>query len=353
MPDQSQKTEQPTQHRLIKARREGQFPVSKDLISTIQLAVGLTLLLKTGQILGNAVGEMAGTLLRQAFSPNELTIHGLTRLLGVIARKPLVVLAEAGIVMLAVTLFAQLVSTGFGLAGKQLMPDIGRLQPANRLSRLPADNLTSTVRAAVLLPVIAYLLYQEIRSRLVVLSNLSVTNLGVAIAETRDMIGQLLWRITFILFLLGAVDYARRRRQHRQRLRMSKHEIREEAKDLEGNPQMKMRIRRLQRDAARRSMLKALPRATGVIVNPTHYAVALHYELNSRTVPTVVAKGKNYLARLIKEKALGYGIPIIENQALAQALYKAADVGQEIPPHLYRAVAEVLAYIYRTLNRGR
>jgi flagellar biosynthesis protein FlhB len=353
MPDKSQKTEQPTQHRLVKARREGQFPVSKDLISTIQLAVGLTLILKTGQALGNSVGEMMSTLFQRAFSSNELTVHELTRVYGVILRRPMLVLAQAGVVLAAVTLFAQLASTGFGLAGKQLLPDISRLQPGSRLSRLPADNVTASVRAALLLPVIAYLLYQEIRSRLVVLSNLSVTNLGVALSQTRDMISQLLWRITFILFLLGAVDYVRRRRQHRQRLRMSKQEVREEAKDLEGNPQMKMRIRRLQRDAARRNMMKALPRATGVIVNPTHYAVALHYELNSRTVPTVVAKGKNYLARLIKEKAVGYGIPIIENQVLAQALYKAADVGQEIPPHLYRAVAEVLAYIYRTLNKGR
>jgi flagellar biosynthetic protein FlhB len=353
MPDQSQKTEQPTQHRLVKARKEGQFPVSKDLISVIQLAVGLALLLNSGVALGNAVGEMTTTLFRQAFSSRELNIHELTRLGGIIIQKPLLLLAEAGFVMVAVTLFAQLASTGFGLAGKQLVPNISRLQPGSRLSRLPADNLTATLRAAVLVPVIAYLLYQEIRNRLVVLSNLSVTNLGLAISETRDMISQLLWRITFILFLLGAVDYARRRRQHRQRLRMSKHEVREEAKDLEGNPQMKMRIRRLQRDAARRNMMKALPRATGVIVNPTHYAVALHYELNSRAVPTVVAKGKNYLARMIREKALGYGIPVIENQALAQALYKAADVGQEIPTHLYRAVAEVLAYIYRTLNKGR
>jgi flagellar biosynthesis protein FlhB len=353
MADQGQKTEQPTQHRLIKARREGQFPVSKDLISTIQLGVGLVLLLKSGQALGNSVGELTATLFQQAFSSNELTVHELTRIFGLIARKPLLVLAEAGIVMLAVTLFAQLASTGFGLAGKQLMPDITRLQPGRRLSRIPADNVTATVRAAVLLPVIAYLLYQEIRSRLAELSNLSVTSVGAAIAQTRDIIGQALWRITFILFLLGAVDYVRRRRQHRQQLRMSKQEVREEAKSLEGNPQMKMRIRRLQRDAARRNMLKALPRAAGVIVNPTHYAVALHYELNSRTVPTVVAKGKNYLARIIKEKAIGYGIPVIENQALAQALYKAADVGQEIPPHLYRAVAEVLAYIYRTLNKAR
>ena len=352
MPDQSQKTEQPTHHRLIKARREGQFPVSKDLISAVQLALGLTLVMSGGRSLGQAMVEMTNALFNQAFSPAELTIHELTRLCSIILQRPLLMVTEAGFVLFGVTLFAQLASTGFGLAGKQPVPNISRLQVGSRLSKMPADNMTSTVRAALLLPVIAYLLCQEIQSRLVLLSNLSVTNLGAAIAQTNQMIGQLLWRITFVLFLIGAVDYVRRRRQHRQRLRMTKHEIREEAKDMEGNPQMKMRIRRLQRDVARRNMLKALPHATGVIVNPTHYAVALHYELNSRTVPTVVAKGKNYLARLIKEKAAGYGIPIIENQALAQALYKAVDVGQEIPPPLYRAVAEVLAYIYRTLNKG-
>jgi flagellar biosynthetic protein FlhB len=352
MSDQGQKSEQPTQHRLVKARREGQFPVSKDLISTVQLALGLALLLEGGQSLGRALGEMMTALLKQAFSPAELTVHELTRLFGIILQQPMVLLAEAGAVLFGATLFAQLASTGFGLAGKQLVPKMSRLEIGGRLARMPADNMTSTLRAALLLPVIAYLLYQEIRSRLVSLSNLSVTNLGAALAQAREMIGQLLWRITFVLIVLGAVDYVRRRRQHRQRLRMTKHEVRQEAKEMEGNPQMKLRIRRLQRDAARRNMLKALPQATGIIVNPTHYAVALHYELNSRTVPTVVAKGKNYLARLIREKAVGYGIPVIENQALAQALYKSVDVGQEIPPHLYRAVAEVLAYIYRTLNRG-
>jgi flagellar biosynthetic protein FlhB len=353
MADQGQKSEQPTQHRLVKARREGQFPVSKDLLSAVQLALGLTFILEGGQALSRALGEMMTALFRSAFSPIELTVTELTRLFGLIIDRPLFLVAEAGLALFGVMLLAQLASTGFGIASKQLVPKMSRLEIGSRLSRLPGDNATATIRAAVLLPVIAYLLYHEISSRLDVLSNLSATNLGAALSQARSMIGQLLWRITLILALVGVIDYARRRRQHRQHLRMTKHEVREEAKEMEGNPQMKMRIRRLQRDAARRNMLKALPTATGVIVNPTHYAVALKYELNSRTVPTVVAKGKNYLARLIKEKAIGHGIPIIENQPLAQALYKSADVGQEIPPHLYRAVAEVLAYIYRTLNKGR
>jgi flagellar biosynthetic protein FlhB len=134
-------------------------------------------------------------------------------------------------------------------------------------------------------------------------------------------------------------------------MRMSKQEIKEEMKDVEGNMQMKQRIRRVQRETARRNMIKAVEKASVVIVNPTHYAIAVHYQMGTRTVPVVVAKGKNYLARIIRERALKYEVPIVENKPLAQALYQAVDVGNEIPPALYRAVAEVLGQIYRILNR--
>ena len=113
---------------------------------------------------------------------------------------------------------------------------------------------------------------------------------------------------------------------------------------------MKARIRRLQRDVLRRRMMKEVPTATAVIVNPTHFAVAIRYDLDTMAAPLVVAKGKNYLALRIREKAIENQVPIIENPPLAQALYKSVEVGQEIPPHLYRAVAEILAYIYRLMN---
>src|SRR6185369_8460292 len=115
----------------------------------------------------------------------------------------------------------------------------------------------------------------------------------------------------------------------------------------------KAKIRRLQRDRARKQMMKEVPSATAVIVNPTHFAVAIRYNLDSMAAPLVVAKGKNYLALRIKQKAIDNQVPIIENAPLAQALYKSVDVGQEIPPHLYRAVAEILAYIYRLTNIRR
>jgi len=162
----------------------------------------------------------------------------------------------------------------------------------------------------------------------------------------------LLWRGAGLFLVFGLIDLARQRRRYKQDLRMSRQEVREEFKESESNPQMKMRIRRLMRDRIRRNMMKEVPTATAVIVNPTHYAVAIRYQLDWTTAPKVVAKGKNYLALRIRERALENQVPLIENPPLAQALYKSAEVGQEIPAHLYRAVAEILAYIYR-LMRGR
>jgi flagellar biosynthetic protein FlhB len=161
---------------------------------------------------------------------------------------------------------------------------------------------------------------------------------------------ELFWKAAGLFLIFGCVDLFRQMRRHKQDLRMSKQEIREEMKDVEGNPQMKSRIRRLQRDRARKQMMKEVPTATAVITNPTHFAVAIKYSLDSMAAPMVVAKGKNYLALRIKQKAIDNQVPIIENPPLAQALYKSVDVGQEIPPHLYRAVAEILAYIFKLMN---
>jgi flagellar biosynthetic protein FlhB len=180
---------------------------------------------------------------------------------------------------------------------------------------------------------------------------LAATNLSRGLRTSADLFRHFMQQIAVVLAVLGVVDLFRERAKYTKQLRMTKQEVKDEMKEVEGNIQSKIRIRRLQRDAARRNMIKAIPTATTVIVNPTHYAIALKYEMGSRSVPVLVAKGKNYLAQRIREKAVEHQIPIIENKPLAQALYQTVDVGQEIPPTLYRAVAEVLAQIYRILNR--
>jgi flagellar biosynthetic protein FlhB len=172
----------------------------------------------------------------------------------------------------------------------------------------------------------------------------SVTTAGILLKD-------IMLKASFALVVLGAIMLIRGRRQYSSQLRMSKQDLRDEARDTEGNPQIKARVRRIQRDMRRKNMMREVATATAVVVNPTHYAVALRYEQGATAAPLVVAKGKNYLAARIRQRAIENQVPIIENPPLAQALYKSVDVGQEIPAHLYRAVAEILAYIFKLMGR--
>jgi flagellar biosynthetic protein FlhB len=174
-----------------------------------------------------------------------------------------------------------------------------------------------------------------------------------AAATTGILLEDAMRKASFMLVTLGVVLLVRERRKYSKGLRMSKQELRDEAKETDGNPHTKSRIRRLQRDMRRKNMMHKVATATAVIVNPTHYAVAIKYEQGSQAAPMVVAKGKNYLAARIRQRAIENQVPIIENPPLAQTLYKSVDVGQEIPAHLYRAVAEILAYIFKLMANSR
>ena len=346
-----QKTEQATAHRRQKAREEGQIPTSRDLIVSLQLAIAVFAGASIGEKIFTCLQNSMVLLFARAFSSRELTITEMPGLLRVGLLPSMETLLGGGAVIALIVLLVHLTMTGFSLSSKQLTPDLNRLNPASRLKHMPRQNFSSTVKAVALLPLITYLLYEEIHPHLEGIANLAVMGLGAGLSEVGRMMGGLLTRLILILLLVGVIDYVRQRKNFAKDLRMSKQEVKDEMKEMGGNPLMKMRIRRLQREMARQKMIKAIPQATAVIVNPTHYAVAVHYDMNAKAVPTVVAKGKNHLALLIRKRAVEHGIPITENKPLAQALYKAVDVDQEIPPHLYRAVAEVLAYIYKTVNR--
>jgi flagellar biosynthetic protein FlhB len=351
MADHGQKSEKPTPGRLRKARQEGRFASSKDLTASAHFVAAFALALTAGADIALSMEQMAVVLLRRAFSPGALTPGDMVEILHNILMKPVLLLAKQGALLVGFTLLVQLVSTGFGFSIKQLSPKFDKLNPVPRLRQMPRQNLFAAAKALILMPIIALVLYLEIYPRLPQVANLAAAPLAAGVSQTGAMMRSLFWRLSLALLLLGFFDFARQRQRFQSELRMTKQEVKDELKETEGNLQMKLRIRRLQRDAARRSMLKAVPKATAVIVNPTHYAIALQYEMSSKAVPSVVAKGKNYLAHAIRQKALEHDIPIFENKPLAEALYQSVEVGQEIPPHLYRAVAEVLAYIYRTLSR--
>jgi flagellar biosynthetic protein FlhB len=349
MADAAQKTEKPTPRRLEKARKEGQFPAAREMVSAVQFLAVATMLAAWGGAWLAGMGQTMRWLLGRAFSA-DVSAAGVVRLSMDVARRSIVPLAEAGGLVVAVTLAVQLAATQMGVSLHRLAPDFKRLNPARKLRDLPRQNLPALFEAAILLPVFGYAVYVITRDSYEAFFRLPLGGVEAGARVVGGALVELLWKAGAVFLVFGVVDLARQRKRYQKDMRMSRQEVREEAKESEGNPQIKQRIRRLQRDLLRRQMMKQVPTATAVIVNPTHFAVALRYSSDAMSAPVVVAKGKNYLALRIRAKAVAHQVPVIENPPLAQALYQSAAVGQEIPAHLYRAVAEILAYLYRLMH---
>ncbi len=352
MADTSQQTEKATPQRLKKAREKGDFPATREFVAAFQFLgfVFLGAAYFPGWLVMIESTMRMG--LRRAFSSGSLTSGVLVASFTSLARTALAPLAILGGMILGLTVFLQLTSNGMGFSLAKLAPNFNRLNPANKLREVPAANMAHFFQAVVMMPVMFWLTWSLVRDRLPDLLRLPLMPVASGAMAAGGLINDALRRASFVLVVLGAVMLVRERGRYSKRLRMSKQEIRDESKETEGNPQIKARVRRIQRDLRRRSMMKDVPTATAVIVNPTHYAVALRYDQGVMTAPKVVAKGRNYLAARIRQRAIENQVPIIENPPLAQALYKSVDVGQDIPPHLYRAVAEILAYIFKIMGKA-
>jgi len=349
MADSGEKTEKPTQRRLEKARKEGNFPSSKEFVSAIQfLGFVIILVFYSGAWLMSTM-RVTRVLLDRAFTI-EITPAVLVSLARHVIVPQFTPLLMAGGALVLVVFCTQMGVTKLGISVSKLAPDLKRLNPLKKLTSLPGQNLPLLLQAMVLLPMIGWAVYYEAKENLDSMLELPWMSAPSALARVGGTLEVLLWRAAALFLLVGVVDLVWQRSRYNKQLMMSKQEIRDEGKDQAGNPHVKARIRRLRRDLSRRRMMQDVPTATAIIVNPTHFAVAIRYSIESSAAPRVVAKGKNFLAARIRKLAILNQVPIVENPPLAQALYKAVDVGQEIPSHLYRAVAEILAYIYRMTN---
>src|SRR6266849_309998 len=349
MSDRGQKTEQATARRLERARREGQFPAAKQFVAAAQFLAFTAILARWGDVWLQEARQTTRFLIGRAFAP-DLEISDFVRMTGDLLFRLFMPLVIAGGALLGITFAAQMVVSRFGLSVKKVAPDFKRLSPLARLRELPRQNFPALIQAMVLLPLFGAAVYVICRDRFPEFLLLPLAGVETGAQLVGASLTALLWRGAGLFMLFGSIDLVRQKRRYAKDLRMSRHDIKEEFKESEGNPQMKMRIRRLMRDRIRRNMMKQVPTATAVIVNPTHYAVAIRYQMDWASAPTVVAKGENYLALRIRQRALDHQVQLIENPPLAQALYKSAEIGQEIPTHLYRAVAEILAYVYRLMN---
>jgi flagellar biosynthetic protein FlhB len=247
---------------------------------------------------------------------------------------------------------ATLSQGGLVVATEALTPDWQRLNPANNLKQLLSlAGFSRVLRSLLPSGVIFYLAFRLILNDAPRILHAARLSSRASLSLVGGLCFHVAWQSSLVLLAWSGVDYLLQRHTFEKSLRMTKQEVKQESKDTDGNPQVRGRFRRLRRELLRRSLQKDMKRATAVITNPTHYAVAIEYRPGTMAAPVVVAKGRNLLAAKIKELARWHEVPIVENPPLAQALYKAVEIGQTIPSKLYAAVAEILAFIYRAQMR--
>lgn len=340
----SSKTEQATPRHRLKAREQGQVTRSRELTSALAMfAVAGVMVMIARQGLEQWTEFFRCVLASATADPIEPggPLLFWTSIQAIRWVYPFQLTA------LVVALGVGLAQGGFIFAPEALAPKFDRLNPATRLGQMFSLNSISGILKSLLpFAAIAWMGYACVRSHWGEIVASSYVDARVFARLVGGMIYEICWKSGLILLLWSGVDYFLLWRKSEGDLKMSRQEIREEMKDSEGNPANKARIRRLQRQNRRKQMIKAAETATAVVTNPTHYAVALKYELNM-AAPLVVAKGLDLLALKIREIAQDRGIPVMENRPLAQALYKGVEVGDVIPAALYHAVAEILVLVYR------
>ncbi len=343
------KTEKATPRRQKQAREKGQIARSRDLTSSLGLVGAVICLGWSAQQFPAALRGLLERVLHesatQGLESAPLLTWTATLLLG--ATAPLMAATWLAAATGAVS------QGGINFAPAALAPNFSRLNPASKMKQLFSVLAISRLLRSVL-PVAAILylggtmLVRE-WGRL-----LGVSQLGAG-GISHFILGlgfELTWKAALVLLVWSALDYLLERQHLAGELRMSRQELREEYKETEGNPAIKNRIRKLRRQVLRRRMLEDTKRASVVITNPTEFAIALEYR-PAMSAPMVVAKGRNLLAQQIKQVARWHGIPMVENPPLAHALYRAAEIGQYIPPKLYAAVAAILAAVFRAEQRAQ
>jgi flagellar biosynthesis protein FlhB len=257
------------------------------------------------------------------------------------------------LLFLIIGLASNIIQVGFMVSPEAIMPKFSKLNPLTGFKNrfMSMRSLEQLIKTLVIMTIIVWVSYRAIKRELPVYPPLIGADVSVIVLTFFHSSVHLLWDVLWIFIIIAAADYGFQKWQHSQDLMMTKQEVKDEFKQSEGNPIIKSRIRSIQLHMARKRMMRQVPKADVIITNPTHLAIALQYERGKMIAPTVIAKGAGSVAEKIKEVARKASVPIVENKPLAQALYKSVDIGEIIPEKLYKAVAEILAYVYRLKAR--
>ena len=352
--DGQEKTEQATGKKIQDTREKGQVARSAELNSLAVFSIGLLVLFLFKNHIGSKLSELSIFI----FSSLDVLEVNLS-ILKIYAIKAALFFLITMSPLLAALVIISLVSgygqVGFRITPKALIPNFGRMNPVKGIknkffSVTPWVELIKSIFKLLIIGGFSYFILSDMIINSVGLVDYSVE--GIVYFMLDNSI-DFLWKVSLVYAILAFADFAYQRHKHKKDLMMTKQEVKDEYKQTEGDPLIKGHIRRKQLEMAKSRMIKEIPTADVVITNPTHYAVALKYEMNRKSAPRVVAKGVDFLAQRIKEVAKENNVPVHEDVFLARALYKACDIGDEIPEKLYRAVAQILAYIYKQKNRKK
>lgn len=349
--DQDEKTEQATDAKREEFRKRGQVAMTKELATAVIFLAAAGLLFTLGRFFLQNITEVFqvsfGTTMVKMVRDNQIT-----DLFLFVAKKMMYLISPVLLSSVVIGIASQVLQTGFLQVEDAFSPDLNKLNPLPALGRIFSmkgviELLKSITKILVIVASMYFLLKGEIR-QIPYLSSFSVS-------EIMSYLGQVLFKLLMgtgiFMLVLATADYFIQRWQLEKEMMMTKQEVKEEHKSREGDPHIKARIRKIQRDMSQRKMLQDIPKANVVITNPTHIAVVLKYS-DKLPAPQLVARGADFMAEKIKQIAKDHNIPVIENKPLARTIYKTMKVGQVIPRELFVAVAEVLSYVYR-LQRKR
>ncbi|MCM1325454.1 MAG: flagellar biosynthesis protein FlhB [Bacteroidales bacterium] len=346
------KTEPATEKKLSDARKEGQVAKSREIANALGiLAVFLILKVWVGTMGNQLLRVFSGVYERipqvvtfwQGYMP-EQDIKAIFR--GMIF-DCILIMAPILLIGFIVAFVSDVAQVGWKPTAKPLQPKLNKINPISGFKKIfSVNSLVELVKSIAKLSLIAYICYAYLKDKLPLLFLLYDMPLTQAIKLAAELVTDLGIRIAMFYMIIAVADFAYQKFKFSRDMRMTKQEVKDEYKQSEGDPQIKGKIRQKMQEASRRRMMQNLPQADVVITNPTHYAVAIKYDLEIAEAPVVLAKGEDYMAARIKEVAKENHIEIVENKPLARMLYANVEVGEMVPPELYQAVAEVLAFVY-------
>ncbi|HNY66360.1 MAG TPA: flagellar biosynthesis protein FlhB [Deltaproteobacteria bacterium] len=343
-----ERTEQPSSKRLDEAREKGQVCKSIEVSTCFLFVTTVVAFYFYIPSVGSRLGHVVRSYLANTSSWDGTSAGAVTIFQQAVVQLGIMILPILA-VFLAIGIASNILQIGFIFSTETITPKLSKINPLTGFKQrfMSAKALELLVKNVVILLVISWVAYRAILRETPEFPPLMHCDVNVIVMTLFKSAMRLLWDFLWIFVFVAAADFAFQKWQHTQDLLMTKQEVQDEFKQVEGNPVIKSRIRSIQMHMARRRMMKEVPKADVIITNPTHLAVALKYERGKMVAPVVLAKGAGFVAEKIRELARSSGIPIVENKPLAQALYKTVKIGEAIPEEWYKAVAEILAYVFR------